>query len=195
MAASVRVAQGLAASSLGIAAFLTYTNPVKGFNITRFLNLFQAGQYLMPGLIHTFKEDGGILSIGAGLGYTFNGPVKREDHRLVLIASKWGSAKLLSAFFLYYLEMHNNGEHSTIGTLFVLIENLIQYVIVGSILGKKVGMDKSKAPGRFRDIGMLVFGAIILFLNRKRDATRSNSLMSEILKRRQLIKGGGDPGW
>ena len=81
------------------------------------LHLFQAGQYLMPGLIHTFKEDGGILSIGAGLGYTFNGPVKRENHRLVLIASKWGSAKLLSAFFLYYLEMHNNGEHSTIGTL------------------------------------------------------------------------------
>ena len=91
----------------------------------------------------------------------------------MLIASKWGSAKLLSAFFLYYLEMHNNGEHSTIGTLFVLIENLIQYVIVGSILGKKIGMGKSKAPGRFRDISMLVFGALILFLNRKRDATRS----------------------
>jgi hypothetical protein len=168
MAASMAVGRTIAATSIGLATLVTYFKP-GGFFFTRLLNLFQANMYLFPGLIHAFKEDGGILSIAQGNGWAFNGPVSHQDKLLILIASKWGSAKLVVSFFVYYLELHNNGEHSTVATTFLLIESLVQLIIVGGILKKHSVKVAPKAPGRFRDMIMLTVGVVILLLNVKRN--------------------------
>ena len=163
------VGRTIAATSIGLATLVTYLKPTPGgFFFTRLLNLFQANMYLLPGLIHAFKEDGGILSIAQGTGWIFNGPVSPQDKLMVLIASKWGSAKLVVSFFLYYLELHNNGEHSTVATIFLLIENLVQSIIVDGILNKKSGNSAPQAPGRFRETMMLTFGVVTLLLNIRR---------------------------
>ena len=71
------------------------------------------------------------------------------------IATKWGSATLMSSFFLYYLELCNNGEHSTMATVFVILENLI-LIIAKAFLGKlDMTAQFDKAPGRYRHLVVL----------------------------------------
>ena len=169
MAESATVARRILAVAIAISGVLTYTWPNPRHNLTRFLNFFQAGQYLLPGLIHTFKEDGGILSIAKGVGWTFHGPVKPQDKALVGIATKWGSATLMSSFFLYYLELCNNGEHSTMATVFVILENLI-LIIAKAFLGKlDMTAQFDKAPGRYRHLVVLITSMLTLLMNIRRD--------------------------
>ena len=169
MAESAAVAKRILGVAVTSSCILTYLWPTPQHSLTRFLNLFQAGQHLLPGLIHTFKEDGGILSIAKGVGWAFHGPVKPQDKALIGIATKWGSATLAVSFFLYYLEFCNNGEHSTVATVFVILENLI-LLVAKAFLGKfDMGAQFDKAPGRYRHLFVLVTGMITLLMNIRRD--------------------------
>ena len=169
MAESATVARRILVIAITISGILTYTWPNPRHNLTRFLNFFQAGQYLLPGLIHTFKEDGGILSIAKGVGWTFHGPVKPQDKALVGIATKWGSGQVMSSFFLYYLELCNNGEHSTMATVFVILENLVE-LVAKAFLGKlDMAARFDKAPGRYRHLIVLITSMLTLLMNIRRD--------------------------
>ena len=174
---SVRVAQAqISIMLLASAAITAYARDLKekGYiaHLSRFITLVLCGAYLVPGSVHRFKEDSGMLSIAQGKGWAFTGPIPAEKLPAVMFSKMWGKGQILVGVLLAYIELFVPQQSAAVMGLHAVsaFHDLLSPIATAS--GGSGGLNLSKAPGRYRARGVAAISVLSFLLAWMRGSRR-----------------------
>jgi hypothetical protein len=152
MAASVKVAKMIGLSVLGSATLLTWLHPRPSRTGTaaRFVTLVSAAQWIVSGLVHAYKADGGSLSIAQGKGWHIpGGGIAPQQHTVISFFAIWGDLWLTLSGLQCWFEFTSPTESAVVVNGALLASALNQLVVLKWWLGKDHTKSAKQAPGRF----------------------------------------------
>ena len=174
MAASVKVAQVqialMATTAFGTTAYApallkntALENSSNLSKLSRFLCLFVALLYIIPGCVHRFKHDAGILSIGEGKGWK-HVKIPPESVSSVMFAKMWGKQQMLIGALLVYIELWAQKHVSHVSGI-VMVSAWHDLLFGIEKKGNQLMQKHKEAPGRHRSKVVAAFSTLGFLLS------------------------------